>query len=69
MTNQEKIQAWDNLPDQEKAAMGNMYITHDTNLKVWCKPFTELSLLKQKRVLQSIERFASIKHPLIGFGI
>jgi hypothetical protein len=70
MTTEEKIKTWDELPAQEKMAMGDHYITHDTNLQVWNKQFSELSELKKKRVLQSIENFSKIKfHRIIGAGI
>ena len=55
---------------QEKMAMGDHYISHETNLKAWDKPFYELSPLKQKRVLQSIEDFSKLSfHGIIGSGI
>lgn len=69
-TNNELIAIWNQLPPQEKMAMGDHYITHETNLKAWDKPFKELSPLKQKRVLQSIEEFSKVKfHGIIGSGI
>ena len=69
-TNAELIDIWNNLPSQEKMAMGNHYITHETNLKTWDKPFDGLSKLKQKRVLQSVEEFSKLDfHSTIGQGI
>ena len=69
-TNDELITIWNNLHAQEKMAMGDHYITHETNLKAWNKPFSELSKLKQKRVLQSVEDFSKVKnHGIIGSGI
>lgn len=69
-TNDELITIWNNLPAQEKMAMGDHYITHETNLKAWNKPFADLSKLKQKRVLQSVEEFSKVKnHGIIGSGI
>lgn len=67
MENQAKIKKWNNLPAQHKADFGNKWITHDTNLRAWCKPFEELSRLKQDRVLQSIDNF--VYSGLIGYGI
>ena len=64
------INIWNKLSSQEKMAFGNQYITHETNLKAWDKEYKELSPLKQKRVLQSVEEFSKIKnHMLIGSGI
>jgi len=64
------IEIWNNLPSKEKMAMGDQYITHETNLKAWDKPFDQLSKLKQKRVLQRIEEFARVGfHGVIGSGI
>lgn len=69
-TNDELIAIWNELPAQEKMAMGDMYISHETNLKAWDKPYDELSPLKMKRVLQSVEAFSKVKiHPIIGSGI
>ena len=56
-----KIAKWNNLPDYEKRAMGDHFITHASNLEAWNKPFDELSPLKQKRVLQYIESFSKVK--------
>lgn len=67
MENQAKIEKWNNLPAQHKADFGNKWITHDTNLRAWCKPFEELSKLKQDSVLQSIDNF--VYSGLIGYGI
>lgn len=61
MTTEQKIEKWNNLPDYEKRAMGDHYITHESKLEAWNKPFSELSSLKQKRVLQSIESFSKVK--------
>jgi hypothetical protein len=70
MKTEEKIKIWNELPAQEKMAMGDHYITHESNLSVWNMPYIELSPLKQKRVLQSIEEFSKIKfHGIIGSGI
>lgn len=69
-TNDELILIWNELPSQEKMAMGDHYITHETNLKAWDKKFDELSPLKQKRVLQDIEDFSKLSfHGIIGSGI
>ena len=69
-TNDELIAIWNELPSQEKMAMGDHYIAHETNLKAWDKQFDELSPLKQKRVLQSIEDFSKVSfHGIIGSGI
>ena len=68
--NDELITIWNELPSQETMAMGDHYISHETNLKAWDKPFYELSPLKQKRVLQSIEDFSKVSfHGIIGSGI
>jgi hypothetical protein len=61
MNTDEKILTWNNMPDFEKRAMGDHYITHETDLDAWNKPFNRLSPLKQKRVLQSIEEFSKVK--------
>ena len=69
-TNDELIAIWNELPAQEKMAMGDHYISQETNLKAWDKQFYELSPLKQKRVLQSIEDFSKVSfHGIIGSGI
>jgi succinate dehydrogenase flavin-adding protein (antitoxin of CptAB toxin-antitoxin module) len=62
------IKKWNALSDQQKAEFGNMYITHDTNLRAWCKDFKDLSELKQKRVLDSMPTYTPA-NCLIGFGI
>lgn len=50
--------------------MGDLYISHETDLRAWDKPFDELSPLKQKRVLQSVEDFSKVEfHGIIGCGI
>jgi len=70
MKTNELIAIWNELPSQEKMAMGDRYITHETNLRAWDKQFDELSPLKQKRVLQSIEDFSKLSfHGIIGSGI
>jgi len=70
MKKAELIEIWNNLPSKEKMAMGDQYITRETNLKAWDKPFDQLSKLKQKRVLQRIEEFARVGfHGVIGSGI
>jgi len=70
MTTAEKIKTWNELPSHEKVAMGDHYITHESNLKAWDKPYEELSPLKQKRVIQNIEDFSKVKfHGIIGSGI
>lgn len=69
-TNDELITIWNELPSQEKMALGDRYITHETNLRAWDKPFEELSPLKRERVLRDIESFSQIKfHNVIGSGI
>ena len=69
-TNDELITIWNKLQSQEKMAMGDLYISHETDLRAWDKPFDELSPLKQKRVLQSVEDFSKVKfHGVIGSGI
>lgn len=64
------INKWDSLTNQQKAAFGDRWITHETNLSAWAKPFDELSDLKKKRVIENIgniepEHLNSVK----GFGI
>jgi hypothetical protein len=67
MDTKDKIATWDNLPPREKRAMGAHYITHESNLNAWNKPFEQLSKLKQKRVLSYIESFSMIKdHNIIS---
>lgn len=69
-SNEELILIWDNLHPQEKMAFGDQWISHETNLRAWDKPFSELSPLKRKRVLMSVEVFSHIKiHPMLGSGI
>ena len=60
-TQNQLIETWNNLPDYEKRAMGDHFITHESNLDAWDKPFEKLSPLKQKRVLASIEEFSKVK--------
>ena len=45
---------WNKLTDNEKMSFGDRWITHDSNLKAWCKPFEELSELKKERVKKSL---------------
>lgn len=54
MNEMQLIEKWNALTGTQKAELGDRYITHDTNLRAWVKPFNELSPLKQKRVLQSM---------------
>lgn len=42
---------WNNLTDNQKISFGDRWITHESNLKAWCKPFEELSELKKQRVI------------------
>lgn len=66
----ELVAIWNELPAQEKMAMGSLYITHETNLRAWDKSFHELSPLKQTRVIQSVEEFVKISnHCMLGSGI
>ncbi|WCM42418.1 hypothetical protein MG290_01745 [Flavobacterium sp. CBA20B-1] len=69
--NQESlIKDWNNLNDQQKAAFGDRYITHDTNLRAWCKNFEDLSELKKQRVLRDFkEEYKEGLNNLIGYGI
>jgi hypothetical protein len=62
MKNSEKIQNWDNLPESEKRAMGSHWVTNESNLQSWNKPFDLLSQLKKARILQSIEQFSKLKN-------
>jgi hypothetical protein len=55
MKKEDKIKKWDSLSSIKKMSLGGLYITHESNLKVWDKLFKDLSALKKKRVLQSIE--------------
>ena len=67
MTNEEKVTTWNRLPGKEKRAMGDHYITHESNLNSWNKDFRDLSPLKQKIVLQSIEDFVKVDdHQIIS---
>ena len=64
------IKLWNNLSDQKKVAFGDRYITHETNLRTWCKSFENLSELKKQRVLRDFTE--ANKHSLnnlIGYGI
>jgi hypothetical protein len=60
MKKNEKITTWNRLTGKEKRGMGDHYITHCSNLNAWNKDFKDLSPLKQKRVLQSIENFVKL---------
>ena len=48
------IKKWDSLNGNQKRALGDRWITHDTNLGAWDKDFEDLTNLKKKRVLSSI---------------
>lgn len=64
------IEKWNALNDQQKAAFGDRWITHETNLRSWVKPFEELSELKKKRVLTNIEDIdVNELTNIVGFGI
>jgi len=62
MTNETKIQIWNNLPESEKRAMGDYWITNEQYLQAWNKPWDQLSQLKKERVLKSVEEFSKIEN-------
>ena len=65
MKNETKIQIWNNLPESEKRAMGDHWITNESYLQAWNKPFDQLSQLKKERVLKSIKEFIKIENHCI----
>ena len=65
MTNETKIQIWNNLPESEKCAMGDHWITNEQHLQAWNKPWDQLSQLKKERVLKSVEQFSKIENHCI----
>lgn len=49
------IEKWNSLTDLQKRAFGDRFITHESNLHAWSKPFDKLSPHKQKVVLNSLD--------------
>jgi len=45
---------WDAMTHDQRIAIADRWITNESNLMVWDKPFNELSTLKQKRVITSL---------------
>ena len=65
------ISAWDSMTSQQKMSFGEKWISHETDLRAWDKPFSELSPLKRDRILNN-ENLLSItegKTNVIGSGI
>ena len=45
---------WDAMTHDQRIAIADRWITNESNLTAWDKPFNELSTLKQKRVIISL---------------
>ena len=45
---------WNAMSHDERIAIADRWITNESNLVAWDKPFNELSTLKQKRVITSL---------------
>lgn len=45
---------WNAMSHDERIAIADRWITNESNLSAWDKPFNELSELKQKRVITSL---------------
>ena len=45
---------WSAMSHDERIAISDIWITNESNLSAWDKPFNELSALKQKRVIISL---------------
>lgn len=45
---------WNAMSRNERIAIADRWITNESNLSAWDKPFNELSALKQKRVITSL---------------
>ena len=56
-----QIKLWNSLSGMQKRAFGDKWITNNSNLNTWNKPFNELSELKKQRVLNS-----TINHQLLN---
>lgn len=51
----EKIELkWDSLTDAQKRAFGDRWVTHESNLNAWAKPYRDLSNFKKSCVDKSI---------------
>jgi hypothetical protein len=56
MQNSEKtIAKWNSLTSAQKISFGDRWITHESDLTAWDKPFQNLSSLKQRRVLYTLK--------------
>ena len=45
---------WNAMSHDQRIAIADRWITNESNLSAWDKPFNELSALKQKRVITSL---------------
>ena len=45
---------WNAMSHEQRIAIADRWITNESNLMAWDKPFNELSWLKQKRVIISL---------------
>ena len=45
---------WDAMTHDQRIEIADIWITNESNLMAWDKPFNELSTLKQKRVIISL---------------
>ena len=45
---------WDAMTHDQRIAIADRWITNESNLTAWDKPFNELSWLKMKRVIISL---------------
>jgi len=48
-----QIKLWNSLTGMQKKSFGDRWISNDSDLNAWNKPFNELSELKKQRVLKS----------------
>ena len=45
---------WNAMSHNQRIAIADRWITHESNLMTWDKPFDQLSELKKKRVITSL---------------
>ncbi len=56
LTKSQKIKKWDSFPRHAKIQLASWYHTAEFDPNSWDKKFEDLSELKQKRVLQSVDK-------------
>lgn len=48
------MRTWNELTAQQKRAFGDRFITNESNLNAWNKDFEDLSELKKRQVMNSL---------------